>query len=150
LREHADLSGTATWHCNDMVVDAAGRAYVGNFGFDLEGELAARGIAAVIAHHPTAALARVDPDGAVAVAATDLHFPNGTVITADGALLIVAETLSGVLTAFEIASDGTLSHRRTWASVAPRVPDGICLDEAGHIWVANALAPEAVCISEGG
>jgi hypothetical protein len=32
---HADLSSIATWHCNDMVVDAEGRAYVGNFGFDL-------------------------------------------------------------------------------------------------------------------
>jgi sugar lactone lactonase YvrE len=39
---HADLSGVADFHCNDMVVDAAGRAYVGNFGFDLDAELAAR------------------------------------------------------------------------------------------------------------
>jgi len=37
LVEVADLSGVATWHCNDMVVDAAGRAYVGNFGFDYHG-----------------------------------------------------------------------------------------------------------------
>ncbi|MCP3935158.1 MAG: SMP-30/gluconolactonase/LRE family protein, partial [Actinomycetia bacterium] len=36
LVEHADLSGLATWHCNDMVVDTNGNAYVGNFGFDLE------------------------------------------------------------------------------------------------------------------
>ncbi|HMA47133.1 MAG TPA: SMP-30/gluconolactonase/LRE family protein, partial [Frankiaceae bacterium] len=28
LVEHADLSGLASWHLNDMVVDAAGRAYV--------------------------------------------------------------------------------------------------------------------------
>src|SRR5258706_441041 len=33
---HADLSGSAGFHCNDMVVDASGRAYVGNFGFDLD------------------------------------------------------------------------------------------------------------------
>src|SRR4051794_33066339 len=32
---HADLSELAPWHLNDMVVDTAGRAYVGNFGFDL-------------------------------------------------------------------------------------------------------------------
>jgi sugar lactone lactonase YvrE len=32
---HADLSGHATGHVNDMVLDGAGRAYVGNFGFDL-------------------------------------------------------------------------------------------------------------------
>ena len=32
---HADLNAYATGHANDMAVDAAGRAYVGNFGFDL-------------------------------------------------------------------------------------------------------------------
>lgn len=34
LVEHADLSELATYMCIDMVVDAQGRAYVGNFGFD--------------------------------------------------------------------------------------------------------------------
>jgi sugar lactone lactonase YvrE len=33
LKVHADLSGIATYHANDMVVDRHGRAYVGNFGF---------------------------------------------------------------------------------------------------------------------
>ena len=28
------MSSIATWHCNDMVVSADGRAYVGNFGYD--------------------------------------------------------------------------------------------------------------------
>ena len=37
LVELADLSALALWHCNDMVVDRHGRAYVGNFGFDLDG-----------------------------------------------------------------------------------------------------------------
>ena len=35
LVEHADLSALATGRCNDMIVDASGRAYVGHFGFDL-------------------------------------------------------------------------------------------------------------------
>jgi sugar lactone lactonase YvrE len=150
LREHADLSSVATWHCNDMVVDRSGRAYVGNFGFDLEGEVRGRGIASVLADHPTASLARVEPDGAVTVAAADLHFPNGAVITPGGTTLILAETLGARLTAFDIAADGSLSNRRVWASVAPRIPDGICLDDKGHIWLANPVAPEAVCVSEGG
>ena len=59
LTEVADLSAYATWHCNDMVVDASGRAYIGNFGFDLDG--GGDVVAAVIV--------RVDPDGAVSVAA---------------------------------------------------------------------------------
>src|SRR5947209_15354634 len=37
LVEHADLSAYTTGACNDMVVDARGRAYVGHFGFDMYG-----------------------------------------------------------------------------------------------------------------
>ena len=122
LVEHADLSGIATFHCNDMVVDGLGRAYVGNFGFDLDRELAARGVESVLADHVTAKLARVDPDGSVHVAASDMHFPNGSVITPDGRTLIVAETLGLRLTAFTIADDGTLHDRRVWADLGFRVP----------------------------
>ena len=75
--------------CNDMVVDATGRAYVGEFGFDLHKELAGRGEASVFADHPTAKLARISPEGVVDVAAETMHFPNGTVITPDGKTLIL-------------------------------------------------------------
>jgi sugar lactone lactonase YvrE len=148
--EHADLSGVATFHANDMVVDALGRAYVGNFGFDLDEALLTRGVEQVIHDHATAALARVDPDGSVHVAATDLHFPNGSVISPDGRTLIVAETLGFRLTAFDIAPDGSLSNRRIWADLGDRVPDGICLDAEGNVWVANPLAPECFLVAEGG
>ena len=147
---HADLSRIADFHCNDMVVDAAGRAYVGNFGFDLDAAMVSRGVESVIADHPTAKLACVAPDGSVSVAADDMHFPNGPVITPDGKTLILGETLAGALTAFDIAADGTLSNRRLWASTWPRVPDGITLDAGGAIWIANPIAPECVRIAEGG
>ncbi|MCB1694041.1 MAG: SMP-30/gluconolactonase/LRE family protein, partial [Pseudomonadales bacterium] len=137
---HADLSGIATWHCNDMVVDAAGRAYVGNFGFDLHG-----------GGEPCAAdLARVDPDGTVSVAAKDLQFPNGAVITPDGQTLIIGETMARQLTAFDIAPDGTLSNRRVWADIAPHLPDGICLDAEGAVWSADPLGNCVVRVKEGG
>ncbi|MFZ1490994.1 MAG: SMP-30/gluconolactonase/LRE family protein [Ilumatobacteraceae bacterium] len=148
--EHADLSGVATFHTNDMVVDGSGRAYVGNFGFDLDEAMTTKGVEHVIADHATAALARVDPDGSVHVAATDLHFPNGMVITPDGSTMILAETLGFRLTAFDIAADGSLSNRRVWADLGTRVPDGICLDADGNVWVANPLAPECVLVAEGG
>jgi len=147
---HADLSGVATFHANDMVVDALGGAYVGNFGFPLDEALKARGVEGVLADHPTATLARVDPDGSVRAAAPDLHFPNGMVITPDGRTLIVAETLAMRLTAFDIASDGSLSHRRVWATLGTRAPDGICLDAQGRGWVANAIAAECVLVAPGG
>jgi sugar lactone lactonase YvrE len=150
IRLHADLSAIATWHCNDMVVDAQGRAYVGNFGFDLDADLVSRGAPDVIANHTRARLALVLPDGTARAAAGDLSFPNGTVITPDGKTLIVGETLAARLTAFDIGPDGALSNRRVWASTAPYLPDGICLDAEGAIWIANPLAPQCVRIAEGG
>jgi sugar lactone lactonase YvrE len=150
MNVHADLNDIAGFHCNDMVVDSAGRAYVGNFGFDLDAELEARGAESVIAKHTTAKLACIAPDGSVRVAAEGMSFPNGSVITLDGKTLILGETLGLCLTAFDIAADGTLSNRRVWASVAPVVPDGICLDADGAVWVANALGPQCVRVAEGG
>lgn len=147
---HADLSGIAAFHCNDMVVDSAGRAYVGNFGFDLDAQMESRGVQSVIADHPTAKLACVLPDGTVRVAAPDMHFPNGTVITPDGKTLIIGETLGSRLTAFDVGAEGTLTNRRLWADLSPRVPDGIALDANGNIWIANPIAPECALIAQGG
>ena len=140
LVEHADLGEIATFHCNDMVVDALGRAYVGNFGFDTHGGV-----------EPSPAdLARVDPDGTVTRAATGLMFPNGSVITPDGGTLIVGETWGMCLTAFTIAADGTLSGRRVWANIDPHFPDGICLDAEGAIWVADPRGNCVIRVKEGG
>jgi sugar lactone lactonase YvrE len=147
---HADLGHIAGFHCNDMVVDSRGGAYVGNFGFNLDEAIAARGVPDVLANHPTAKLAYVAPDGQTRVAAEDMHFPNGSVITPDGATLIVGETLGGVLTAFDIGPNGDLSNRRVWAQTTPAIPDGICLDAEGAIWIANPVAPQCVRIAEGG
>ncbi|WP_095011464.1 SMP-30/gluconolactonase/LRE family protein [Tsuneonella mangrovi] len=147
---HADLSGHANFWANDMVVDAHGRAYVGNFGFDLDADLDARGPEAVIADHPKTVLALVEPDGSVSDAADGLSFPNGTVITPDGKTMIIGETLAMCLTTFDIGTDGSLSNRRVWAPTAPHVPDGICLDAEGAVWIADPLSPQCVRIGEGG
>jgi sugar lactone lactonase YvrE len=136
----ADLSGIATFHCNDMVVDAQGRAYVGNFGYDFESGSPPR----------SAVLALVLPDGSVHVAADDLAFPNGAVITPDGRTLIVAESFGARLTAFDVAPDGRLGLRRVWAALQGAVPDGICLDAEGAIWVASPLSKEVLRVREGG
>lgn len=150
LTLHADLSGIASFHANDMVVDDLGGAYVGNFGFDLDAELTVRGAQRVLADHPTASLARVEANGTVSEAAAGMHFPNGCVIRPDGATLIVAETLAMRLSAFDRGADGALSNRRVWAALGMRAPDGICLDADGHVWIANALAAECVLVAPGG
>jgi sugar lactone lactonase YvrE len=144
---HADLGGIATFHCNDMVVDAAGGAYVGNFGFDLDAAIAKGDIPGSLVK---AKLAYVSPGGQARVVAEDLAFPNGTVITPDGRTLIIGESFGGVLSAFDIGPGGELSNRRVWAELGTRAPDGICLDAEGAVWVANPLAPECFRVAEGG
>jgi len=140
LSDYADLSSVAGYHCNDMVVSAEGRAYVGNFGYNHYEE----------PEEKTANLARVDPDGSVHCAATGLRFPNGSVITPDGKTLIVGETRGGKLTAWDIGPGGALSNRRIWADLGEGFPDGICLDAEGAIWVADPRNKETIRVREGG
>lgn len=147
---HADLGHVAAFHCNDMVVDAAGRAYVGNFGFDLDAAVASRPTHEELAKLPTAVVARVDPDGSVHVAADGFSFPNGTVITPDGQTMVIAETVGARLTAFDIDELGGLSNRRVWAALPGLAPDGICLDADGRIWVADPDGSQCVLVAEGG
>lgn len=147
---HADLGRLSTWLWNDMVVDREGRAWVGEFGFDFNGEMNARGLPSVIAEHPTAKLACVAPDGTVSQADGDMHFPNGSVVTPDGRTLIVAETLARRLTAFDIGAGGALSNKRTWAELGERIPDGVCLDAEGAVWFANPGGTDCARVAEGG
>ena len=140
LKEHADMSRAAPFDCNDMVVDTKGRAYVGNFGFDLHNAEKPR----------TTNMLMVTPEGQVRVVAENLMFPNGTVITPDGKTLIVGESFGAKLTAFDIAADGSLSNPRLWANITPYVPDGICLDAEGAIWVSAATGSTVIRVKEGG
>lgn len=140
FKVHADLDRVAEWTCNDMVVAANGDAYVGNFGFDLEQR----------ASFAPATLALVRADGSVHAAASDMRFPNGSVITPDGSTLIVGQSFGGNFIAFSIGEDGALSDRREWAAIGGTAPDGCTLDDAGGIWFANAIGSEVVRVEEGG
>lgn len=139
---HADLSALVPERCNDMVVDAAGGAYVGNFGFDLHGGAAP--LSTVLCYVP--------PEGGRAVvAAEDVAFPNGTVITPDGRTLILGESMGRRLTAFTIAAPGQLTERRVFADLPEgRLPDGICLDTAGGVWAASPTGNECLRLEAGG
>ena len=139
LKEFADLSSLATYRCNDMVVDKKGRAYVGNFGFSLQNE-----------EFKPAEIILVTPDGNAQIAADNMVFPNGTVITPDDKTLIVAESYGNRLTAFDILEDGLLEGRRIWAEMPSRIPDGICLDAEGGIWVASPGTGKVFRVLEGG
>ncbi|CAK9786135.1 gluconolactonase [Cutaneotrichosporon oleaginosum] len=148
LSVHADVSSYVTGHPNDMVVGPDGVAYLGNFGFDLMGG----------APPATANLLRIAPDGSVKIAAEGLHFPNGSVITPDGRMLIVDESFGNRTSAFDITSDG-LGPRRDWAVFGPipkqaqdrnYVPDGCGLDAEGALWIADAGGGRVCRVREGG
>jgi sugar lactone lactonase YvrE len=154
LEEHADLAQLAPWHLNDMLVDRSGRAWVGNFGFDLMGG----------AKVTTTNLVCVESDGCAKIAADGLGFPNGMVLTPDGSTLIVAETTMNRLSAFDVVSGG-LSRQRSWAAFGDVptstkfaelydqvnvAPDGICLDAEGAVWVADAKHGRCIRVAEGG
>lgn len=139
LTQYADLSHIATWHCNDMAVDKAGNAYVGNFGAAWDPEKPPV---------PTK-LACVRPDRSVIVAAADLIFPNGMVISDDSKTLYVAETRANRISVFDIQKDGSLANQKIWAEVESG-PDGMCLDAEGMLWVALPMSGEVQRISAGG
>jgi sugar lactone lactonase YvrE len=146
-----DIAPYCGFWANDMVTSVTGVSYVGNFGFDLHLMLREAGAAEMLIHRPpTTNLVVISPDGNVLQVVPDMDFPNGTVITPDGATLIVGETLSCRLTAFDIAADGTLSNRRVWAQLEFVYDDGMCLDAEGQIWLANAVAPQCLRVREGG
>lgn len=140
LQLHAELGALAGGDVNDTVTDSSGRTYAGNFGYDLFAG----------APQAPANLVLIDADGRARVVATDLDFPNGTVIKDDGRTLVVAESWAGRLTAFDIAADGSLSGRRLYAALPDRVPDGICLDAAGGIWVSSFNSGEFLRVLDGG
>ena len=135
---HADLTGLARAACNDMVVDGNGNAYLGAYDLAI-GERAedmAQGKVVL-----------VRPTGEAVVVAERMKFPNGMVVTPDNKTLIVSESFTGKLLAFDVADDGALARRRVWAEGL--APDGICLDAGGAIWTAT-WQNECVRVAEGG
>jgi sugar lactone lactonase YvrE len=126
LVRHADLSSITQLGWNEIVVDGRGNIYVNSINFEfLAGAQPKSGI-----------IALVTPDGKANKVADNISFPNGMVITPDNETLIVSESFTGRLIAFDIASDGSLSNRRVWAEGLG--PDGIKMDAEGAIWVQGA------------
>jgi sugar lactone lactonase YvrE len=137
---YADLSSLAPADLNDLVVDAQGQIYVGNFGYDLFGG----------ATKKPAELFVVEPDRTVRVAASGLDFPNGAVLKDGGRTLVVAESWSNRLTAFDRDKNGNLSGRRVYADMGDRQPDGICVDRDGGVWVPCFNTGEILRVLDGG
>jgi sugar lactone lactonase YvrE len=72
------------------------------------------------------------------------------VITPDGHTLIVAESMGPALRAHDLGPDGSLGSPRPWAELSDVVPDGICLDAEGAVWIASPVGSEVVRVLAGG
>jgi sugar lactone lactonase YvrE len=124
---YIDLAGIAAGTLDDMLVDPAGRAYVGDLGFDL---LQPDAVGPDLGR-----LLLVTPDGKARVVAEGLDFPNGIAMSGDGKRLIVAESRADRLAEFKVAPDGSLKFLKRFGKIGE--PDGICLDVEGAVWVAS-------------
>lgn len=159
LSEVADLSAHAPSDLNELLVDGAGRAYVGNLGSDmLRGEPLRSTV-----------LLRVDPHpserASVSVVAEDLLVPNGMALSPDGRTLTLVETFGFRVLQFDVDEAGDLHDRRVWCefgapdadatdfgdsvAAAGVIPDGLCLDAEGAAWVADAARGRALRIVDG-
>jgi sugar lactone lactonase YvrE len=127
----ADLSPVAR-RTNDMVVDRRGFAYL---------DAHVRGDARVV-------LCR--PGDQPIVVADGLGMPNGLAVTPDGSTLLVADTDLRCIHAFDIAADGLLGRRTSWADLPGETPDGICLDAEGAMWVGSYALGECIRVAANG
>jgi len=113
---------------NEIVVDGRGNIYLNGADFNFSGGEAPE----------PGDIKLITPDGQLRQVAGDIQFPNGMVITPDNQTLIISESFTGRLTAFDIGPDGGLSGRRVFA--AGVAPDGICLDAEGAVWVSTGFS----------
>ena len=129
LVTHADLRSLSDKVWNEIVVDGRGNAYI-NGGPGI--------------------IALVTADGSIRQVAGGIAFPNGMAVTPDNATLIIAESHGKRLTAFDIATDGSLSKRRVWADLGSGIPDGICIDADNAVWYGDVPNKSCVRVREGG
>ena len=129
LHEIADLSSIATFGINDMIRTHNGVMFVGSVNFRFGEDDPSQA--------PKSPLIRVDTEGNVSVASNETAFANGMVITPDGRRLIVGDSMGACLHQWGLTEDDTLTDHDIFASIKGSVPDGICLDEDGGIWVTS-------------
>ena len=110
---------------NDLIADAAGRV-----------------ITATMRSDPFAAGTRtpgetwlIDLDGAARELYGDISLTNGLGFSPDGTILYHADTTVGIWA--HDYDDGEVSNRRLFVPGDDVSPDGLAVDEAGTVWVAD-------------
>jgi gluconolactonase len=101
--------------------------------------------------HSPAAVYRVAPDGALSVA-FKVDMPNGVVLSPDGNTLYVGSDAQDRLWRLPVAADGSVGNPESFGDAMndPRgrlhVPDGLCIDDRGRVYVTNNSAEVSAVI----
>ena len=118
---------------NDLFVDAAGRVICGTIRsdpFSVDGP------------RTTGECWLIDTDGVAAELYGDVALTNGIGLSPDGTVLYHSDTTRGVWA--HDYDDGTVSERRLFLQRDDLSPDGLAVDEAGTVWVADVSGSGAV------
>lgn len=112
---------------NDIFTDSAGRVYAGSLRSDPFKEGA----------RTPGELWQIVGEGQVMEMYGNVGLTNGIGFSPDGKIIYHADSAGPHLIVHEVMPDGTMKNRRAIAQMSGgTIPDGLCVDEAGCIWVA--------------
>ena len=147
MAEHSGRQVTRT--VDGTTIEAVASTYMGD-RFNSPNDLVARSDSTIYFTDPPYGLMgpreidfngvfRVEPDGTVHAEWEGAlsSRPNGIGLSPDESILYMADTASGDITAWDVASDGSLSGERLFASTAGG-PDGMAIDVWGNVWVTSS------------
>jgi sugar lactone lactonase YvrE len=125
VRESPDLFDDPRVRLNDGGCDPQGRFFCGSMAYD---EVSPFGV-----------LYRIDPDGTITVVLRDLTISNGLDWSPDGSTLYYIDSATQGIDAFDYEqATGEFANRRRFVTIdsAAGTPDGMTVDNMGHVWVA--------------
>lgn len=78
-------------------------------------------------------------DGSMHIVSDGLVLTNGLAFSPDGRALYHCDALAGLIRVYDVNTDGTVNHWRTFATLGSTgVPDGMKVASDGSVWVADA------------
>lgn len=146
------LPGRRPHRPNDLCFDTDGRLYFTDSG-NWEALSGPRGSEGRPLNYRGGQVFVRQPDGDVSPILDVPDFPNGIALTPDGSALLVARTLSGLITRHPLDTDGVPCGKASvFADLSPQHigPDGIDFDSRGRLYVAGPSADAIAVLDPGG